>query len=249
MPLTRRTPPAPVAAIHASEVAAAADGLTRSALAYLRRLLWALEYSRTQWLRGTGQDGRPGVVIATPQGPLPGAVAGPWTAGTTVPAASALRGQPVLLALQTDNDPPTRTPHRYFDGLLVSTVPQPPPPLPALPPPVPPATGPTDLLDDETLPAYTEAWGRYLAGLLGQLVDRELRAHWDSVTRFVKGTVASVNVRQRTAWVTLDHLPDETVTPVLAGFGTRRWAASQLAGRYVRLGWDPVLGYFIDDWA
>jgi hypothetical protein len=219
MPLTRRVPPAPVAAIHRAEVDQAAETLARSTRAYLRRLLWELEYPRTAWQRGTGTGAR------------------------------ALAGRPVLLAVQTDNDPPVRTRHEYLDGLLQSTAAGsalPPPPRP--PAAVAPASPPMAQLDEDRLRVYVEAWGRYLAALVGALVDQELRAHWDGVTRFYTGTVTAVNVPQRVALVVLDA-DAAGQARLVAGFGARAWTARQLARRHVRVGIDGTLGAWVDDWS
>jgi hypothetical protein len=174
----------------------AAATLARSTRAYLRRLLWELEYPRTAWQRGTGTGA----------------------------------GRPVLLAVQTDNDPPVRTRHEYLDGLLQSTAAGsalPPPPRP--PAAVAPASPPMAQLDADRLRVYVEAWGRYLAALVGALVDQELRAHWDGVTRFYTGTVTAVNVPQRVALVVLDA-DAAGQARLVAGFGAGGGAARSARG-------------------
>lgn len=251
MPLTHAPPPRPLRAIHVEEVQRAATTIAESAIVYLRRLMEVLEYSRTEWSRGTGVSARTGAISATVTGQSAAApIQAPYVTGTDTPATSAVANKAVLLATMVGREKPVRSQQRFYDGLLISAVPDGRPLLPAVPRPVEPT--PIDMtdLDDETYEAYIKAWGQYIAAFIEWLVDKSWREQFADVTRFPTGTVEAVDVARKTARVHLDAIGQGAASATqVCGFGPRQWTAGNLQGQHVRVGHSPGLGFFVDDWA
>jgi hypothetical protein len=251
MPLTHLPPPRPVRAIHVAEVEQATRALAEAALTYLRRLMWGLEYPRTEWHRGRGVRATTGAVAAT-QGPFlgsTGVTSAPFVTGSDTPGTAAVADKALLLASLVGTEQPVRSVQRFFDGVLLSVVPDGAPLPPPVQRPVEPETPATDDLDEENFAAYVRAWARWLAAFLEWIVDREWREHFADVTRFPTGTVTSVAVAQKLARVRIDPQGENAGQPTqVCGFGTRAWTAATLNGKHVRLGHNPSLGWFVDDW-
>lgn len=247
--LSQAPPPTPLRAKHVEEVQRAAMTIAASAVAYLRRLMDVLEYSRTDWARGTGIAARPGAVSATANGRTAAApMQAPYVTGSDTPGTGAIANKPVLLAVMTGREQPVRSQQRFYDGLLISAVPDGAPLPPAVPRPVAPAPVDMTALDDETYAAYIQQWGAYIAAFIEWLVDKSWREQFADVTRFPTGTVEAVDVSRKTARVKLDAIGQGTEGPrQLCGFGNRQWTAAQLTGKHVRVGHSPATGYWVDD--
>jgi hypothetical protein len=247
MPLTKVTPPTPVAAIHRAEVKAATEEVARITVDYLRRLLRGLEYPRTEWTTGTATGVGLGTVTAdAAQSVGSGSTPSVFQAGDPAPQATAIRGRRVLLARAVGAEQPVRSVRGFYDGRLYGSVAYAVPVGAEVGRPTEPAEIDMEDLDEENYETYIRSWGEYAAQTVEWLVDREWRQNWRTVTRWTYGTVRSVSKPDKTAVVALEKPINRDQ---VCGFGTRDWNPAQLVGRYVRVGVDPVVGWWVDDWA
>lgn len=249
--LTRRRPPIPVAATHQVEVIETADNFGDAQHDYLHALFDKLILPHTEWSRGVGQSATSASVFAS-IGPSPQSIDINEAAFVTLglpQTTAAVSGRAVLLAIALLKREPAPQWAYYFDGVLLQTVPYTVPRPPRIPLPPAPGAGLRMVeVDDENEPDYLAPKAAYESGLLFYTIDKAWQDRWAHVTHYWHGIVESVQVSAKTALVRLDPFPDATdAVEQSCGFGTRAWTAAQLQGKRVRVGIDPLLGWWIDD--
>jgi hypothetical protein len=249
--LAHPAPPAPARALHAAELAAASQGIGRTAAQGINALISRICFPHSEWWLT-----RPPASVNTTTRQvsatlLPGASAtaggsATYQAGTgNTPTTASLRTGPLVVVIAVLRDLPAVTLQRFVDMPLLAA--------PATPvirplPGARPALPPEENLTRDGYATYVQARAQAFVAVVRWYLRRELTERFlSTATRFRWGHAIGIQLSARTATVQYDSTDaQDGPGSEIVGWGTRTWTARTLVGHRVRVVL-AVGGKWIDD--